>query len=59
MEIYRPIGYQPDDAVPHDGDLNYEAIAPIAVRRFDTQAYANLCGGGSVDRGGNRRPSGR
>jgi predicted permease len=42
MEIYRPIGYQPDDAVPHDGDLNYEAIGRLHSGVSIPQAYANL-----------------
>ncbi len=35
MEIYRPIGYEPGDAVPHDGDLNYQAIARLQAWRLD------------------------
>jgi putative ABC transport system permease protein len=27
MEIFRPIGYRPEDTVPHNGDLNYAVIA--------------------------------
>ena len=29
MEMFRPLGYQPDDTVPHGGDLNYAAIARL------------------------------
>jgi predicted permease len=42
MEIYRPIGYAPDDAVPHDGDLNYAAVARLRSGVSIAQARANL-----------------
>ncbi len=42
MEIYRPLGYALDDAVPHDGDLNYEAIARLRSGVSIERAYANL-----------------
>lgn len=29
MEMFRPLAYEPDDIVPHDGDLNYAAIARL------------------------------
>ena len=29
MEIFRPLGYQPDDVKPHAGDLNYAGIARL------------------------------
>jgi putative ABC transport system permease protein len=29
METFRPLGYQPEQIVPHDGDLNYAAIARL------------------------------
>jgi predicted permease len=44
MEIYRPIGYEPQDAAPHDGDLNYEAIARlhsgVSIARASTNLHA-------------------
>jgi len=29
MEMFRPLAYEPDDLVPHAGDLNYAAIARL------------------------------
>ncbi|HWE50418.1 MAG TPA: ABC transporter permease [Bryobacteraceae bacterium] len=29
MEMFRPLGYEPDDLVPHRGDLNYLGIARL------------------------------
>ena len=29
MEMFRPLAYEPDDIVPHGGDLNYAAIARL------------------------------
>ncbi len=42
MEIFRPIGYQPDDAVPHAGDLNYTAIARLRPGVSIERARAGL-----------------
>jgi putative ABC transport system permease protein len=42
MEIFRPLGYEPSDATPHDGDLNYLAIARMLPGISIERAYADL-----------------
>jgi predicted permease len=42
MEIFRPIGYELSEATPHDGDLNYLAIARMLPRISVERAYADL-----------------
>jgi putative ABC transport system permease protein len=42
MEIFRPLGYQLSDAAPHDGDLNYLAIARMLPGISIERAYADL-----------------
>ncbi len=42
MEIFRPLGYTPDDAVFHVGDLNYAAIARLKPGVSVDAARSNL-----------------
>jgi putative ABC transport system permease protein len=42
MEMFRPLGYRPDDAVPHGGDLNYAAIARLRPGVSIERARAEL-----------------
>ena len=42
MEMFRPLGYQPDDTVPHGGDLNYEGIARLKPGVTMERARAEL-----------------
>lgn len=42
MEIYRPLGYEPEDAVPHNGDLNYAAVARLRSGVSIERARADL-----------------
>ena len=42
MEMFRPLGYQPDDAVPHGGDLNYAGIARLKPGVTIERARAEL-----------------
>ncbi len=42
MEIYRPIGYRPDDAVIHAGDLNYLSVARLRDGVSIERARADL-----------------
>ena len=42
MEIFRPIGYAPDDTVMHFGDLNYSAIARLRPGVSIDRARADL-----------------
>ena len=42
MEMFRPLGYEPDDIVPHDGDLNYAAIARLRPGVSIERARAEL-----------------
>jgi predicted permease len=42
MEIFRPLGYSPDDTVPHAGDLNFQGIARLKPGVSREQARADL-----------------
>ena len=42
MEIFRPLGYQPDDIVPHNGDLNYAAVGRLRPGISMERAHAEL-----------------
>jgi predicted permease len=42
MEIFRPLGYSPDDTVFHVGDLNYAAIARLKPEVTIDAARSNL-----------------
>ena len=42
MEIFRPLGYSPDDAVYHVGDLNYAAVARLRPGVSIDAARSNL-----------------
>jgi predicted permease len=42
MEIYRPLGYKPDETTPRDGDLNFTAIARLRAGISMERAIAEL-----------------
>jgi len=42
IEMFRPLGYKPDDAVPHGGDLNYAGIARLKPGVSMERARAEL-----------------
>jgi putative ABC transport system permease protein len=42
MEMFRPLAYEPDDIVPHGGDLNYAAIARLRPDVSIERARAEL-----------------
>ncbi|HEX3748309.1 MAG TPA: ABC transporter permease [Bryobacteraceae bacterium] len=42
MEMFRPLGYQPDDTVPHGGDLNYSGIARLRAGVTIERARAEI-----------------
>jgi predicted permease len=42
MEMFRPLGYEPDDTIPHGGDLNYEGIARLKPGVTIERARAEL-----------------
>jgi putative ABC transport system permease protein len=42
MEVFRPLGYDPDDTVPHVGDLNYSAVARLRDGVSIERARASL-----------------
>jgi putative ABC transport system permease protein len=42
MEMFRPLGYGPDDVVPHGGDLNYAAIGRLRPDVSIERARAEL-----------------
>ncbi|HUB82200.1 MAG TPA: ABC transporter permease [Bryobacteraceae bacterium] len=42
MEIFRPLAYQPDDLVPHGGDLNFAGVARLRPGVSIERARAEL-----------------
>ena len=44
MEVFRPIGYRPEDTTPHMGDLNYGGVARlrngVSIERARTELAA-------------------
>jgi predicted permease len=44
MEMFRPLGYEPGDTVPHGGDLNYASIARVRPGVSIERARAELGG---------------
>jgi len=42
MEMFRPLAYRPQDLVPHNGDLNYQAVARLRPAVSTERARAEL-----------------